>query len=179
WNRGQATPEPEQTKGKRVLLQEPGVVALKEDRLMLWCRTDAGSQYVAYSQDQGKTWTKPKPSNIISPVSPATIERIPSTGNLLLVWNDHRDIPATLRGKRTPLCAAVSTDEGQTWKHLKILENNPNGWYCYTAMAFIEDHVLLAYCAGDRRMTNGLALTQITRFPVKWIDNKPEPAPSR
>lgn len=172
WKRGQTVPSPELANGKPVMLQEPGVVALNDGRLMLWCRTDAGSQYVAHSSDQGESWSQAKPSTIISPRSPATIERIPSTGNLLLIWNDHREIPSDRRGKRTPLCAAISSDDGQTWQNVKTLEDNPHGWYCYTALTFVEDHVLLAYSAGDRRKTNGLATTQITRVPVKWLDNQ-------
>jgi hypothetical protein len=104
-----------------------------------------------------------------SPRSPATIERIASTGDLLLVWNDHREIDRSLAGKRTPLCTAVSSDDGQTWSNVRVLQDNPHGWYCYTAMTFVDDHVLLAYCAGDRRENNGLAMTQATRIPVEWL----------
>jgi hypothetical protein len=50
-----------------------------------------------------------------------------------------------------------------------VLQDNPHGWYCYTAMTFVDDHVLLAYCAGDRRENNGLAMTQATRIPVEWL----------
>jgi sialidase-1 len=154
--------------GRRVTVQEPGVVELKDGRLMMFCRTDAGSQHVSYSGDGGDTWSPLKPSNIISPLSPATIERIPTTGDLLLAWNNHRDVDAAHRGKRTPFCVAISRDEGKTWEKVKTLEDDPNGWYCYTAMAFAGDQVLLAHCAGDRR-TGGLARTQITRFSLDWL----------
>lgn len=169
WTRGKTTPGPEKDDGKAVMMQEPGVVALKDGRLMLWCRTNAGRQYMAYSKNKGKSWSRLEPSNMLSPRSPATIERIPKTGDLLLVWNDHRGIDAKLRGKRTPLSVAISTDEGKTWKNRQTLEDNPHGWYCYTAMAFVDGHVLLAHCAGDRRENNGLAMTQVTRFPVKRL----------
>lgn len=154
--------------GDKRTFQEPGVVELKDGRLMMFCRTPHGSQYVAYSEDQGDTWTDLAPSNIISPVSPASIERIPSTGDLLLVWNNHEDVSAEHRGKRTPFNVAISKDEGRTWQGVKTLEDDPNGWYCYTAVAFVGDHVLLAHCAGDRR-TGGLNTTQVTRFPIAWL----------
>lgn len=169
WKRGEAAPAPQPNHGQSVIAQEPGVVALKDQRLMMWCRTNAGSQYVCYSRDSGESWSRLQPSNMLSPLSPATIERIPSTGDLLLIWNDHREIQPSLRNRRTPLTAAISSDEGKTWKAAKTLEDNPHGWYCYTAMTFVDDQVLLAHCAGDRRMNNGLALTQVTRFPVSWI----------
>ncbi len=159
-----ATPD-----GKRVTVQEPGMVELSDGRLMMYCRTNAGSQFVSHSSDGGDTWTPLGPSNIISPLSPATIERIPQTGDLLLVWNDHEHVDEAHRGKRTPLCVAVSRDDGKTWVHTKTLEDDPDGWYCYTAMAFSGEHVLLGHCAGNRPQGTGLAVTQITRFSLDWL----------
>ena len=155
--------------GGRVLVQEPGVVELKDGRLLMFCRSGAGSQWTSHSSDGGDTWTPLQPSKIISPVSPATIERIPKTGDLILVWNNHQDIDDARRGKRTPLTVAVSSDEGQSWRNIKNLEDNPFGWYCYTAVEFLDGHVLLGHCAGDRRKNNGLAETQITRFSLDWL----------
>lgn len=157
-----------QQQGDEITLQEPGVVELKDGRLMMFCRTPHGSQYISHSDDQGNTWSPFKPSNMISPQSPATIERIPKTGDLLLVWNNHEGVDAEYRGKRTPLNVAVSRDEGDSWEHVKTIEDDLNGWYCYTALAFVGDQVLLGHCAGDRR-TSGLNTTQITRFSLDWL----------
>ncbi len=153
----------------RVIIQEPGIIELEDGRLMMYCRTDAGSQYVAYSGNQGESWSPLRPSSIISPRSSASISRIPSTGDLLLVWNNHADVGPELEGKRTPLNTAISTDEGETWEHVRTLERNPHGWYCYTAITFIDGHALLAYSAGDRREGNGLSTLQITRLDVDWL----------
>ena len=84
------------------------------------------------------------------------------------MWNNHENIAAELRGKRTPFNVAISRDEGRTWENVKTLEDHPHGWYCYTAVDFVNDHVLLGHCAGDRRV-GGLATTQITRFPIDWL----------
>ena len=172
WRRSRTQPDgvlPEGTEKDRIMLQEPGIAELKDGRLMMFCRTDSGSQYVSFSNDRGESWTVFKRSNIISPRSPASIKRIPRTGDLILVWNNHMNISRDLKDKRTPLCAAVSRDEGMTWENVKELENNPNRWYCYTAVYFSGDNVLLAYCAGDRRKNNGLAETHIVRFPLEWL----------
>ena len=48
---------------------------------MMLSRTDLGSQYRSYSADGGETWTPAEPTGIKSPLSPASIERIPSTGD--------------------------------------------------------------------------------------------------
>jgi sialidase-1 len=148
--------------------QEPGVIELKDGRVFLFCRTDAGSQYVSYSSDGGDTWPPLAPSNMRSPCSPATIKRIPMTGDLILVWNDYSDSACQGDGPRTPLRVAVSRDEGLTWEHVKTLEGDPKGHYCYTALEFVgQNDVLLGYCAGSRDAP--LAFTQLTRFSLDWL----------
>jgi len=156
---GQEVPNPE-----NILLQEPGLVELKKGTLLMFIRTEMGVQYISYSKDKGKTWNPAERSNIVSPRSPASIERIPSTGDLLMVWNNN--------GKdhtRTPLNTAISKDEGTTWENIKTLEGDPNGWYCYTAIHFVGDHVLLAYCAGSQTGRAHLSTTNITRLSLGWI----------
>jgi hypothetical protein len=155
----------------RAGLQEPLAVELKDGRLMMLCRTDLGCQYRSYSSDGGDTWSPAGPTDLASPLSPASVARIPSTGDLLLVWNDHTKIDPKLRGRRTPLTVAVSRDEGQTWTRRRTLYNDPQGWYCYTAITFPDDRrVLLAHCAGQQTpTTSGLAKTVITAFDVDWL----------
>ena len=148
--------------------QEPGVVELKDGRVMLLCRTESGVQYISYSADQGETWSDLKPGNIVSPLSPASIERIPQTGDLLLVWNNNYQNMYD-GGQRTPFNLAISKDEGKTWEKIKAVESDPNGWYCYTAIQFVGDHVLLGHCAGDRTKHGGLETTQITRLNMPWV----------
>ena len=63
------------------------------------------------------------------------------------------------------MTVALSRDEGRTWESRKTLYDDPKGWYCYTALEFVDGHVLLAHCAGHRH----LAQTNVTRFPVEWL----------
>jgi len=155
-------------------LQEPGVVELSDGRLYGWCRTEAGCQYEMYSEDHGDTWSVPKPSRFRSPNSPMSIKRIPSTGDLLAVWNDHSSYPqhsptnwSSPSWGRTPLAAAISKDEGQTWSAPKLLETNPERGFCYIALHFTADAVLLAYCCGG----NGAVLQDscIRRVSLEWL----------
>jgi sialidase-1 len=154
--------------GRRITVQEPGVVELKDGRLMMFMRTNAGSQYISYSQDSGEKWSKAQPSALISPLSPASIERIGWSGDLLCIWNDHSGIHNYTKGRRTPLCLAVSKDEGTTWSKSGIIEENPDGWYCYTAITFVKERVLLSYCAGDKEIggLNRLKVIAISRDPL-------------
>ena len=123
-----------------IVTQEPGMVELKNGEILMFIRTTSGVQYFSFSKDKGETWSAVEASNIKSPCSPASILRIPSTGDLLMVWNDNG-----VSQKRTPLNIAVSKDDGKTWSNNKILENNPDGVYCYPAIHFIDNAALVGY----------------------------------
>jgi len=149
-------------------LQEPGVVELADGRLLSWARTDQGAQFGFLSADAGKTWTAPAPTELQSPTSPASIQRLPNSSRLLAIFNDHSGRFPFARGKRTPLVAAISDDDGKTWPLRKIIEDDPSGWFCYTAMHFTNDAVLLAYCAGDAKI-GGLNRLRIRRISLDWL----------
>ena len=121
--------------------QEPGVIELKNGRILMWLRTDKGKIYRCHSRDRGDTWSQPEPMNLDSPLSPQSIKRIPKTGHLLLVWNHST-------AARFPLTAAISEDEGQTWQNIKNLDEDPQHTYAYTSIEFLEDRALFTYYAG-------------------------------
>jgi len=153
-------------------LQEPGVIELADGRLFSWCRTSTGCQWALYSEDAGQTWTAPQPTEFRSPCSPMSIQRIPATGELLAVWNDHSGrsaIPSqpSPSSARTPLVTAVSADESESWSAPAVIEDDPEGGFCYTAVHFTDDgHVLLGYCAGGPRTGGILNLLRVRRIPV-------------
>lgn len=170
WRRSRDQLTGRSDEGKRVTTQEPGVVELRNGRLMLFARTTAGSQFVSFSGDGGETWSPLKPSNIASPCSPAQIKCIPGTGELLMVWNNHAGVDAARKGKRTPLNVAISRDEGNTWEKIKTLEDDPDGWYCYPAVTVAGDHVIVGHCSGSTKLVPRLSFTQITRFSLDWLN---------
>lgn len=155
----------------RTGLQEPGVVELADGALYSWARTDAGSQYGFVSKDKGVTWSPPAPTALVSPVSPASIKRLPGSDDLLAIYNDHSGQFPYPKGKRSPLVAAISTDGGKTWPQRKQIEDDPNGWYCYTAIHYVGDSVLLAYCAGDPKV-GGLNRLRIRKVNLDWLRNQ-------
>jgi hypothetical protein len=171
WSRSSEIANPE-----NVTSQEPGLVQLSDGTLFLFCRTNMGVQYISYSKDSGVNWSDLSPGNIKSPLSPASIERIPETEDLLLVWNNNFE-GGKSGGRRTPLNIALSKDEGLTWENMKTLESDPNGWYCYTAIQFFNEHLLLAHCAGDRIKYGGLETTQLYLLSYDWIYSPPFPDP--
>lgn len=155
--------------GTRLNFMEPGVVEVSADRILMVIRTKLGCQYVSESSDQGGTWTPPRASDLLSPEAPATLARIPSTGDLLVVWNDHQGQPEAYRRRqppvRMPLAAAISRDGGQTWQNHQLIEAEPGHGYGYIAIAFAGDRVLLGYCA--HASSYGLETTRISSFPVQ------------
>lgn len=159
WKSSSMVPNPDS-----VLVQEPAVVELKNGEIFMLIRTDAGVQYISYSKDKGETWSPCEKSTIKSPVAPASIARIPSTGDLLLVWDDNG-----VDSKRTPLNIAISKDEAKTWTNIKNIENDPEGRFCYTAIHFTDKNVLLGYTAGNRAKGQSWSVLNITRASLDWI----------
>ncbi len=151
-----------------LVLQEPGLIERKSGELWMWMRTTHGSQYACTSADKGESWSKPKPTTLYSPCSPATIERMPWTGDLLCVWNDHSGRHVYPKGRRTPLCVAISKDEGKTWSPSRVIEGDPNGWYCYISMTFVGDRCILSYCAGDKKV-GGLNRLKVLALHKDWL----------
>lgn len=165
WKSGTAVPN-----DTDIITQEPGVIELKDGRVMMFIRASGGKQQLSFSSDKGETWSHIEESNIYSPISPASIARIPKTGDLLLVWNNNKKTEAGWHGGvRTPLTIAVSKDEGKTWQHIKNIEADPDGWYCYIAIHFTKKEVLLGYCAGSQSKKTHLSVTNITRLNQKWL----------
>jgi len=150
-------------------LQEPGLVLLTDGRLLMYMRTGTGRQYYSYSSDGGDTWTPPEPSPLLSPLSPASIKRIPKTGDLLAVWNDHSRVSDPIRNRlRTPLTVAISRDEGKSWEKAKNIAADPEGWYCYTAIHFAGDRVILGYNAVGSGLPH-LSRSVMTYFDLDWL----------
>ena len=164
WQRSQSVFQGFDSTGGRITTQEPGIIELNDGRVMMFIRASGGYQYLSWSEDGGDTWSQPVRSDIPSPVSPASIKRLPSTGDLLLVWNNHVCIAPHLADRRVPLSTAISQDDGRTWRNIKVLEGNLQGWFCYIAIHPVDDAVLLGYCA-----LSNLAHSRITRVPIDWL----------
>lgn len=159
--------------------QEPGVIELADGRLWAWARTQwkngeaCARQWQSFSDDKGMTWSEPTPSDFVSPCSPLSMKRIPSTGDLLAVWNDRSGrfpFPEKIDFlDRQPLSCAISSDEGQTWHNHFALETDPDRGYCYTAIHFVGDAVLFAYCAGGPDPEISLQTLRIRRISLDLL----------
>jgi len=153
-----------------IITQEPGVIEMKDGRIMMYIRASGGFQQLSFSSNKGETWSHIETSNIPSPISPATIEVIPGTKNWLLVWNNNDGANPSIKNKRTPLTVAISRDEGKTWEKVKNIRDNSDGWYCYIAVHFVDKkNLLLGYCAERQAKSGDLSVTDITLMNTKWL----------
>lgn len=150
---------------------EPEVIELADGEVLMIVRTQLGVIATSVSADGGNRWGEPSKLSVQAPESPATIRRIPATGDLLLVWNNNYTPGAGHSGKRTPLTAAVSSDEGKTWKNLRNLGDQADEAYAYTSILFVRDRVLLSYYVGQ---PGGRISSRFRSLPVSWLYEEPE-----
>jgi Neuraminidase (sialidase) len=155
-----------------IITQEPGLIEMNDGRIMMYIRASGGVQQLSFSKDRGASWSPIEPSSIYSPLSPATIEKVPDTKDWVMVWNNNDGSNPEIKGKRTPLTIAISRDEGKTWGNIKNIATDPEGWYCYTALYFTDPkNLILGHCAGNRAQGTGLAVTNLTALNWDWIAN--------
>lgn len=138
---------------------EPACIELKDGRVMMLLRTALGGQFKSLSEDGGQTWSEPVPTALVGTAAPVSISRIPTTGDLLAIWNHN---PGA--GSRNPLTAAISKDEGETWEHFKNLEEDPNDAWAYPAVTWVGERALITYF----NYQGGLSL-QLRSLPARWF----------
>ncbi len=97
---------------------QPALAPLADGRLLMFLRSRGGSVYRAFSADpSGLVWTEAEPTSLANPNSAVELIRLDG-GPLLAVFN-----PTT--AGRSPLRAALSYDEGETWAAWRDLEAGP------------------------------------------------------
>ncbi|GIW94368.1 MAG: hypothetical protein KatS3mg110_2409 [Pirellulaceae bacterium] len=95
---------------------------------------------VAYSRDEGITWSPVTETDFPNPGSAVDGVRL-ANGHWILVYND------TTSG-RNRLAVSLSEDEGLSWPWTRHLENHPTGAYHYPAVIQSRDgriHVAYSY----------------------------------
>lgn len=107
---------------------EPNVVELADGRVWMLMRTQTGRLYESFSADSGATWSDAVPSRFVSSDSPAEIMRLPDE-RIVVLWNNHQAPPLhegkLVAGGRDALHAAISSDQGKTWRGFRELYRDP------------------------------------------------------
>ena len=106
---------------------EPVIIELTDGRIYMLARTETGFLYESWSSD-GIHWEPLKPSRFLSTDAPAAFLRLPG-GRILLFWNGCEKPPRVdedgVYGGRDVLHAAISADEGRTWRGFREVYRDP------------------------------------------------------
>lgn len=106
---------------------EPNVIELANNKLWMLIRTNKGHIYQSFSSNSGQSWQLPEKSNFISSDSPATTLRL-ADDRIVMIWNSNQrwDNKRTYAiGGREALHAAISEDEGKSWKGFREVLLSP------------------------------------------------------
>jgi len=157
---------------------EPGTVERADGSLLMTIRTAMGTQFCSESFDRGTTWTSPRSMEVISPIAPAHLSRIPGTDDLLLLWTPVYDAKADVgfSGARTTIMACVSSDGGRSWPpaRRKILARDLSRSVDYPTILYRgkETWVTLRSASG-RGVLEGCTSTSLMKVPLAWFYETP------
>jgi sialidase-1 len=125
---------------------EPTIVERRDGSLLCFLRTTTTKIWRTESHDGGQTWAEPRRTEFDAPDAESLLTRIPQTGDLLLLWND---VPSEKGTPRTPLTAAISGDDGETWRVAGDIDDRDDFHVAYPSAHFQEDEVVISYYTRD------------------------------
>lgn len=158
--------------------QEPGLLEEDDGSIRMFFRTELGRIYDCRSNDGGKSWSVPGPTQFTAPISPICPKRL-SSGKVLYVWNPEplyngksQLVEGVWTGAREPL-AVTALSDGQRLSKITEVDRDPRRGFAYTAIHELDDgSVLLGYCAGsveDKGMLNRLRIRKLSGEEVKSL----------
>lgn len=151
---------------------EPGMAERANGSLIMTIRTAMGTQFRSESFDRGVTWSTPRSMEVVSPVAPAHISRLPGTNDLLLLWTSDYDARARLSGERHTIMACVSSDGGSSWPHerRKVLAHDPDRSVDYPSVLYRGDEAWITLrVSTGKAVLSGLTSTALMRVPLSWF----------
>ena len=157
WELGGIAPKP--------MVNECEVVELSDGRLLLNMRNydkDTRARQVCFSDDGGLTWHDQRhDKQLIEPICQASIRRYSWPGKkedgVILFSN-----PAST-SRRDKLTVRASYDDGQTWKHSKLIYI---GGSAYSCLVILGDQTI-----GNLYEKDGYKQIVFARFGLGWIQS--------
>jgi predicted neuraminidase len=134
---------------------QPAAVEITPGYLVAYCRRGGGygpgtSGYLVRSEsrDGGRTWSQGVDSQFPNPNAAVDFLKL-RNGHLLLIYNDSMT-------RRTPLTAAVSTDDGRSYPHRRNIAEGPNS-FAYPVAVQTRDGRIRVVFTSDRRTVINMA----------------------
>ena len=138
---------------------QPAVVQLSDTYLMALCRgggnyepRNEGSVVRTESHDGGKTWSPGVETTFPNPNAAVELIRL-QNGHLLFVYNDSFS-------DRTPLTAALSTDNGVTFPHRLNLAAGAGDFAYPTAIQTRDGLIHITYTSNERTVVRRAILKE-------------------
>ena len=145
-------------------LNQPSLIVRNDGSIDAYMRDDGDEPeriMLSHSDDGGYSWTYAQKTDIPNPGASIEVLKLKS-GSWLLVYNDVDD-------GRYSLAAALSDDEGKTWKWKANIENKKGASFSYPSVIQAKDgkiHVTYSYHLKD----NEKSIKHVS-FTEKWIKN--------
>ncbi len=102
---------------------EPTLAEVSPGTLFMVMRTGLGRLFQAWSDNDGLTWTRPQPSPFAASTTPGAICSLPSTGHLLLIWNQEGEEEVKQGLSRVCISSAISRNGGSVWEFYQNVES--------------------------------------------------------
>lgn len=115
-------------------LNQPSLVVRKDGSIDAYMRDDGDEPariMISHSDDEGYSWTYAKKSDIPNPGASIEVIKL-KNGHWILIYNDVDD-------GRYSIAAAISDDEGKSWKWKRKLENQKGGNFSYPSVIQARD----------------------------------------
>jgi predicted neuraminidase len=141
---------------------QPSLVRKKDGSLVAYLRDNGPAPkraHISTSKDDGVSWTLAQDTELLNPGTSIEVVRL-SSGNWIAVYND-------LESGRYSLVAALSDDEGATWKWKRHLDGNPqkqsSSQYHYPSVIQGKDgaiHVTYSYFVPEGKSIKHVKLNE-------------------
>ena len=146
-----------------VYILQPSLVPLSRERAAVFFRDFRPAQWMsaAWSDNAGRTWTKPVATELPNRDSGMCAVRL-SDGTLLCAYNDLSS------GKRENLRLALSEDEGRSWRTIATLAEEAGSEFSYPYLVRGGDGMI--------RMVYSARQTEIifAEFNEPWVQEQAE-----
>ncbi len=146
-----------------VYVLQSALVPLAVDRAVSFFRDFRPARWMSasWSDDAGRTWTKPAVTELPNRDSGLCAIRL-SDGVILMAFNDLSP------GKRENLRLALSEDEGRNWRTIATLEEEAGSEFSYPyLMRTAEGMIRMVYSARQRQIL-------FAEFNEAWVDEQAE-----